>query len=187
MNKFNKQILDTDVLTASKLIFLNDEINAQSSEHIISKIYEINEIDNKKGSQKREPIKLIINSDGGEVYYGLGIIDVIELSKTPIYTVCHGHAMSMAFAVFCAGEHRIASSRATFMYHESSYEIDNEKVKFHEQELAEIKRIDKIVDKFVMSRTKITSYVLSKIRKESKNWYIDAKEALKYRIINEII
>ncbi len=42
---------------------------------IIQDIYEINNEDAKK--QTVEPIKLIINSPGGEIYNGMALIDVI--------------------------------------------------------------------------------------------------------------
>ena len=93
---------------------------------IIQDIYEINEEDAKK--QTVEPIKLIINSSGGEIYSGLALIDVIDNSQTPIHTICHGSAMSMALMVYASGHRRIASKYATFMYHEGHYEIEGKEI-----------------------------------------------------------
>ena len=59
-----------------------------TNEHIcdtIEQIYEINNEDKNKEADKREPIKLILNSPGGDVYDGIGLIDVIEQSETPIH------------------------------------------------------------------------------------------------------
>ena len=76
----------------SRIITLGD-IETEVVNDIIHSIYEINEEDIKK--QTAEPIKLIINSAGGEIYSGLALIDVISTSFTPIHTICHGSAMSM--------------------------------------------------------------------------------------------
>jgi ATP-dependent Clp protease protease subunit len=77
------------------------DIETEIVNDIIHSIYEINEEDIKK--QTADPIKLIINSAGGEIYSGLALIDVINTSLTPIHTICHGSAMSMGLIVFVAG------------------------------------------------------------------------------------
>jgi ATP-dependent Clp protease protease subunit len=151
---------------------------------LIQEIYEINNEDAKK--TKVEPIKLIINSPGGEIYNGMALIDVIDSSQTPIYTICHGHAMSMALVVFSSGHHRIASKYATFMYHESNYEIGG-KVSFHKQELDECVRIDKLCDSYFMSKTKFTDEILKPYRDRQAEWYFDVKTAQKYGLVDEIL
>ena len=70
----------------SRIITLGD-IDPITVNEVIQDIYEINAEDAKK--QIVEPIKLIINSFGGEVYSGLALIDVIDSSQTPIHTICH--------------------------------------------------------------------------------------------------
>jgi hypothetical protein len=54
----------------------------------------INEIDN--GKEEVEPIKLIINSLGGNILDGFALIGVIENSFVPVYTYGYGSIMSMA-------------------------------------------------------------------------------------------
>jgi ATP-dependent Clp protease protease subunit len=76
------------------------EITQQSANDVIRFIYEMNEEDKKLTLEKREPIKIIINSEGGDVYSGFGIVEAIQLSKTPVHTICHGQAQSMALLIF---------------------------------------------------------------------------------------
>ena len=52
------------------------EINSELTNDIIQLIYDINDED--IGKTQVEPIKLIINSFGGEVYSGLALIDIID-------------------------------------------------------------------------------------------------------------
>jgi ATP-dependent Clp protease protease subunit len=167
----------------SRIITLGD-IDILTINEIIQDIYEINDEDRKR--QTVEPIKLIINSFGGEVFSGLALIDVIDSSQTPIHTICHGTAMSMALIVYAAGHHRIASKYSTFMYHEAAYEI-NGKVAFHKQELRETERIDKICDAYLISKTKFTQKVLRPYRDRQAEWYFDVKVAQKYGLVDEIL
>jgi len=160
------------------------EINTEEVNDIIRLIYDINDEDT--GKQKVEPIRLIINSFGGDVYSGLGLIDVMNCSTTPIYTICHGSAMSMGFQIFIMGHHRIASKNATFMYHESSYPVEG-KVQHHINELHEVKRIEKILDDYTLEKTLIPAKKLKQIKSTHTDWYITAQEALEYGVVDKVI
>jgi ATP-dependent Clp protease protease subunit len=166
-----------------RILSLGD-IEGDSVNELIEIIYEINEEDAKK--TQKEPIKLIINSFGGELYSGLALVDVIDSSLTPVYTICHGSAMSMALVVFAAGHKRFASKYATFMYHEASYETDG-KVLHHKQEIKEADRTDKICDAYFLSKTKFNAKQLKDIRDKRSEWYFDVKVAHKYGLVDEIL
>ena len=166
-----------------RILSLGD-IDGESVNEIIEVIYDINEEDAKK--TQKEPIKLIINSFGGELYSGLALVDVIDNSLTPVHTICHGSAMSMALIVYAAGHHRLASKYATFMYHEASYGSEG-KVMHHEQELKETKRTDKICDEYFLSKTKFNAKQLKDIRDKRSEWYFDVKIAHKYGLVDEIL
>ena len=49
-------------------------------------------------------ISLYVNSPGGMVHAGMGIIDTMELIDAPVATVCMGYACSMGAVVLAAGE-----------------------------------------------------------------------------------
>jgi ATP-dependent Clp protease protease subunit len=170
-----------DKIRLSRVITLG-EITQENVNDIINLIYEINEEDIKK--TQVEPIKLIINSFGGEVYSGLALIDTIDNSRTPIFTICYGTAMSMGLIVYAAGHERYASKNATFMYHEAAYPIEG-KVAHHKQELKEVERIDKICDEYLVSKTKLTQETLYNIKITQSEWYFDVDMATKYGIVDE--
>jgi ATP-dependent Clp protease protease subunit len=167
----------------SRIITLG-EIDIDTINEVIGTIYDINEEDAKK--TQAEPIKLIINSDGGDVYSGLALVDVIDNSKTPVHTICHGHAMSMALVIFSAGHYRMASKYATFMYHEAGYNLEG-KVMHHKQELKEAERTDKICDEYFLSKTKFTPAQLKAIRSKRGEWYFDVTVAKKHGLVHEIL
>jgi ATP-dependent Clp protease protease subunit len=170
----------------SRVITLG-EINNENACEVIGLIYEINTEDKNKAEENREPIKLILNSSGGDVYDGMGIVDAIEQSVTPIHMYIHGYAMSMGFAIATCGTYRYASKRATFMYHEMSWNTGQEKMKYHEQELNEGKRLWKVYDSIIVQNTEIPLKTLQAVRKEQKEWYMDAKQALALGVIDEIL
>jgi ATP-dependent Clp protease protease subunit len=167
----------------SRVITLG-EITFEAVNEIIELIYHINEEDAKKTHV--EPIKLMINSFGGELYSGLALIDVIELSQTPVYTICHGSAMSMGLIVFVAGHQRTASKNATFMYHEAAYPTEG-KIKHHRQELDEVERTDKICDDYLLSKTTFSPEQLMEVRKTRGEWYFGVNTALEYGVLNTIL
>jgi ATP-dependent Clp protease protease subunit len=176
-----KTDLDCRVLTLG-------EIDEYSSNEIIGAIYEINEIDSNKPIIKRQPIKLIINSGGGLSYCGFGIIDAIEVSTTPIHTICHGYAMSMALPILIMGKYRTISRRSTIMYHELNWEVEKaEFLKYHKQELIEGERLQKIYDEILTSKTDLTPKQLKDVRDKSKEWYMTPQEALDLKIVDKII
>ena len=163
------------------------EITNENVCEALEAIYEINNEDKNKDVDKREPIKLILNSPGGNVYDGVGIIDVIDNSTTPIHIYVHGQAQSMGFAIATCGHYRYASKRTTFMYHEMAWETSQEKLAYHEQEVTEGKRLWKVYDDVVVANTRIPLKKLQQVRKEHTEWYITADEALEWGIIDEII
>jgi ATP-dependent Clp protease protease subunit len=167
----------------SRILTLGD-IDSESVNELIQVIYDINDEDAEK--TQVEPIKLIINSFGGELYSGLALIDVIDTSRIPIYTVCHGSAMSMGLIVYAAGHHRMASKYATFMYHEASYSI-NGKVVHHKQELTEVERTDGICDDYLLSKTRFTKEQLTTMKNKQSDWYFDIQVAQEYGLVDEII
>jgi ATP-dependent Clp protease protease subunit len=73
------------------------------------------------------------------------------------------------------------------MYHEVSWDTSQEKLKYHEQELKESKRLWSIYDDIVTTNTNIPLKTLQKICREQKEWYMTAEEALELGVIDEIL
>ena len=162
------------------MLYLTDQ-EEDNTISVIKSILEINE-DNKTSS----PIKLYINSYGGDVYEFFGLIDVIIASKTPIYTYTLGAAMSCALLVALAGHKRFAYKHSTFMYHQISLG-EWDVAKNLEEDLIETKRLHKIIEKLILEKTNISKNQIKNIHNHKKDCYINSEEALKYKIIDQII
>lgn len=168
-----------------RIITLGD-INEENTNDIIQFIHEINQVDTGKNEEKREPIKLIVNSYGGDIYRGFGVVDAIQNSITPVHTVYYGAALSMGFVIMAVGHHRSASKHSTFMYHETLWSLSEEKLSSHKREVDEGKRIMDIYDSILLDYTNLTKKQLDIVKKEHRDWYMSAEEALSYNVIDEV-
>lgn len=168
-----------------RIITLGD-IDEENSNDVIQFIHEINYLDARKTENKREPITIIVNSYGGDIYRGFGIVDAIIDSVTPVHTVCYGAALSMGFIIMASGHKRSASKHSTFMYHEILWSLSDEKLSSHKREVREGKRIMDIYDSIILEHTNLTKKQLDIVKREHKDWYLSAEDALVYGIIDEI-
>jgi ATP-dependent Clp protease protease subunit len=177
-----------------RILYLSQQVDQASMNALTKSILEINEDDEyiSKLSEitgftyNPKPIEIFIDSYGGYVYQGLGLLGVIEKSKTPIHTIVTGCAMSCGFLIAIAGHKRFAYDKATFMYHQISTGAIG-KLKDIEEEVIEGKRLQKILEEHTLAKTKMTEKELEKCYDDKKDWYITPKQALKYGIIDHII
>jgi ATP-dependent Clp protease protease subunit len=162
------------------------EVDVDTANEVLEAIYIVNLEDEGINVDKRDPLTIVVNSPGGEVYDGIAIVDAMNLSKTPVNVVVLGRAMSMGLLIAACGHHRSASRNARFMYHEGSYEASGTG-KIHKNELAEYTKLEKLYDSILMEKTKLTAKEIKNLKNSSKEWYFDSNTALKLGIIDEIL
>lgn len=166
----------------SDTFFLSGEVNDGAFQSISSWILK----QNKEGKSKK--LTLIINSVGGSIYSGFGIIDMMLGSKIPVNTVAIGCAASMGFLIFISGKNRISTPNTTFLSHQ--YSLLNEGGKYHEL-LAGRKDQDFIAERFIEMYKKFCSKKITdkKIREEllgKSDCYLTPKEVLDLGFCDEI-
>lgn len=165
-------------------LYLYDEICSESVGSIITDIMLINRMDRGIPVEDRKPIILYISSVGGSVPDGFGLIDVIENSTTPIYTVNMAYQYSMAFLIGIAGKKRYAFKNSTFLMHDGSSFVSDSTSKCRDVLDFQIVTGD-VVKKYVLSHTRISEELYdSKYRIE---WYTYAEQAKEYGFIDYII
>ena len=84
-------------LLDDRIIMLDGEINDQTSSLVISQLLYLNSVD------KDKDISLYINSPGGSVSAGLGIIDTMNLISNDIITIGTGMSASMGAMILLSG------------------------------------------------------------------------------------
>jgi len=163
------------------------EVTQQSANDVIRAIYDANTEDQKLVAEKRTPINLIINSEGGDVYSGFGIVEAIIHSVTPVHTICHGQAQSMAALILAAGNKRSIGSYSTVMYHEINWDVEFSPGKFHRQELDEANRMQEMYDNLLLEFTNLTQSQLLLIKNQGTYWYMSSEDAMRFGIVDEIL
>ena len=167
-------------------LVLSGEISEESAQNIIQHISDINEDD--FGKEERLPIQLKINSIGGSMYDGFAIIGAIESSETPVYTYGYGAIMSMALPILVSGAKRFAHPLTTFMYHECLDTFGHyEKVSILKENLEQTERVMEMYDDHILNKTSFTKKQLDKVKKGKFDWYFDINEAIKYKVIDQVI
>jgi ATP-dependent Clp protease protease subunit len=136
---------------------------------------------------EEQPLTLLINSPGGGVYDGFGIIDLMESSRLQIQTVGIGMVASMASLIFTAGTKgkRIMSRNSFIMTHQFYQGMEG---KYHEF-IAQRNHDDDIHKRFVehfQRHTKMSEKQIQDVLLGSSDKWISAKEALKYGMCDEV-
>lgn len=180
--------IESDDRQLSRTIVISGPIDDGLVGHAIDRIMMINEEDhvarNALSEYEERPITVVVNSDGGGVHAALALIGVFETSRTPIHTYVYGRAMSAGMLIALAGHVRYAHHMASYMYHELSFG-NHGKIEQQRSDLQEFERLMKTIDKFILNRTDIDPKLLDK--KESRDWYLTAQEALNYGICDYLI
>lgn len=139
--------------------------------------------DSGKPPEEREPIWIYLMNYGGDADMMWSMVDIIELSETPIYTVNMGNCSSAAAIIFIAGKKRFMMPGAKVMIHEGSGEFEGDATKVLDHAAA-YKAMLARMNKFILDHTNIQPRMLSK--KRSNDWEIDAKTCLEYGVCDVI-
>lgn len=135
----------------------------------------------------RKVLTLMLNSPGGSVYDGWGIIDTMEMSRLKIQTVGCGGIFSMAAVIFTAGTPgmRIMTRNSYLMTHTFSDEME---AKYHEfvAQRPHQDQIHKRMVKHFVDRTKMTEQQVNEMLLSPTDRYISAEECLELGICDAI-
>lgn len=105
----------------SGVLYINSEIEDFVFYEVVSKINAILQFRRHSGLEENDPVTLVINSSGGNVYSAIAIIDYIRKLNVKVNTICRGRAMSAAALILtCGTGTRAASENSTIMFHEVS-------------------------------------------------------------------
>jgi ATP-dependent Clp protease, protease subunit len=166
-------------LLKERIIFVTGQIEDHMANLVVAQLLFLESEDPKKD------ISLYINSPGGSVSAGLGIVDTMNHIKPDVATVCVGMAASMGSIILSQGTQgkRFALPNAEIMIHQpwggaqgmaSDIEIT-------------ARHILKTRDRLNKMLAKASGKPLSQIEKDTdRDFFMDAQEAKKYGLIDEI-
>ena len=103
-------------LLNDRIVFLGEPVTRDSANLVIAQLLHLESQDPDKD------ISLYIDSPGGDVYAGLGILDTMNFIKPDVSTICVGMAASMGAVLLAAGAKgkRLALPNSMVMIHQPS-------------------------------------------------------------------
>ena len=167
-------------LLKDRIIILNGEINDDLASSIIAQLLFL------ESENDKEDIYLYINSPGGNISSGLAIFDTINYIKCDVSTICIGLAASMGAFLLASGTKgkRYSLINSEIMIHQpiGGYHGSATDVEIYTKRMMKTKeKINKIL-------SEVTGKSLTKIKKDTeRDYFMSAKEALIYGIIDKII
>ncbi len=167
-------------LLEDRIILLAGPINDAMANLVIAQFLFLAAKDDKK------EIQIYINSPGGSVTAGLAIYDTMQYIKPDVSTVCVGMAASMGAVLLSSGKKgkRFALPNAEIMLHQVAGGVNGQA---SEIEIT-AKQILKIKSRLNVILANHTGQPVSKIEKDTdRDYYLDAKEAKKYGIIDKVL
>ena len=166
-------------LLKNRIILLSGEINDNTANVIIAQLLYLDSISN-------DNISLYINSPGGSITSGMAIYDTMNLIKSDVSTICVGMAASMAAFLLSCGKKgkRYCLPNSEVMIHQPLGGVNGQATEID----IVAKRILNLKDKINHILAKNTKKNLKQIEKDTdRDYYMDAKTALEYGIIDKIL
>lgn len=169
----------------TRRMYLNSDVDESIITDLVFHILRYNRIDKGVPREERKPIVLYINSPGGSVSAGYGLIDAIMASETPVYTVNLAMCASMGFLIYIAGEKRYSFPHSEFLMHDGSTMGFDSTAKMKDRMEFETIQLEKMTKEYIMSRTKINEQLYNE--KYRCEWYFLPNEGKEIGAVDFII
>ena len=167
-------------LLNDRIVFLGEPVTRESANLVIAQLLHLESQDPDKD------IALYIDSPGGEVYAGLGILDTMNFIKPDVCTICVGMAASMAAVLLAAGTpgKRMALPNSMVLIHQPSSGVEGQQTDI--QIVADETRY--IREHLGELLAEYTGQPVEKIQADiERDNYLRANEALEYGLVDKVI
>ena len=169
MNKFLK----------TRQILLSGEVNKDLAEKIVRQLLVME-------ADSDEPIRIYIDSPGGDVDAGYAIFDMIRFVKAPVYCIGMGLVASAGALILLAADRsrRIGLPNSHYLIHQPLSGIKGvaTDIEIHAQELEKTKA--KINDLIAAE----TGKPLEQVAKDTdRDYWLSATEALDYGLVSKVV
>ena len=167
-------------LLNDRIVFLGEPVTRDSANLVIAQLLHLESQDPDKD------ISLYIDSPGGDVYAGLGILDTMSFIKPDVSTICVGMAASMGAVLLAAGAKgkRLALPNSMVMIHQPSSGVQGQQTDI--QIVAdETKWIRQHINELLSD---YTGQPIEKINVDTeRDNYLRAQEACDYGLVDRVI
>ena len=168
------------LLLKERIIFLGTPIDDQVANVIVAQLLFLSHEDPEK------EIKMYINSPGGVIYAGLAIYDTMQIISNPISTVAIGVTASFGTVLLTAGTkgRRYALPNATIHMHQPLGGAQGQATDIAIQ-AKQIMRLKSLLNDVMAKHTGQPLEVIE--RDLDRDYYLDAKQAVEYGLVDQII
>ena len=172
-------------LLKDRIIFLGEDVNPTSASLIIAQLLFLESEDPDK------EIFLYINSPGGSITDGMGIVDTMNYIKCPVSTICVGLAASFGAVLLANGEKgkRFATPNSEILIHQpliggqgGGLSGQATEIKIHADHMI---RTREKLNKLLSEKTGQSIETIE--RDTERDHYMTAQEALEYGLIDGIM
>ena len=167
-------------LLNDRIVFLGEPVTRDSANLVIAQLLHLESQDPDKD------ISLYIDSPGGDVYAGLGILDTMNFIKPDVSTICVGMAASMGAVLLAAGTKgkRLALPNSMVMIHQPSSGVQGQQTDI--QIIAdETKWIRQHLNELLSD---YTGQPIEKVNVDTeRDNYLRAQEACDYGLVDRVI
>jgi ATP-dependent Clp protease protease subunit len=166
-------------LLKTRSILLSGEINKDSAEAVIKQMLILED-------ESNEPIKIFINSPGGDVDAGYAIFDMARFINAEVTMIGMGLVASAAALVLLAvpKERRLALPNSTYLIHQpmSGMRGVATDIEIHAQHLEKLRqKLDALI-------AQETGKTLEEVREDTeRDHWLSANEALNYGLVDRIV
>ena len=167
-------------LLNDRIVFLGEPVTRDSANLVIAQLLHLESQDPNKD------ISLYIDSPGGDVYAGLGILDTMNFIKPDVSTICVGMAASMGAVLLAAGAKgkRLALPNSMVMIHQPSSGVQGQQtdIQIVADETKWIRqRINELLSDY-------TGQPIEKVNADTeRDNYLRAQEACDYGLVDRVI
>lgn len=167
-------------LLNERIIFLGEQIDDQVANSVVAQLLHLESADPEKD------ISLYINSPGGSVTAGLGILDTMNFIKCDVSTICLGECASMAAVLLSNGAKgkRLCLPNSMVLIHQPSGGAQGQQTE-----------IAIVADFMLKTRQRLnkiladnTGQSLETIQRDTeRDNYMTAEQALEYGLVDRIV
>jgi len=181
--KEKEQNLEQDSLSfkflQTRQILLSGEVNKSLAEKVIRQLLLLESISN-------EPIRIFIDSPGGDVDAGYAIFDMIRFIKAPVYCIGMGLVASAGALILLAADktRRLGLPNSHYLIHQPLSGINGvaTDIEIHAKELEKTRA--KINDLIAQE----TGKPLAQVQLDTdRDYWLNAEEAKEYGLIDKVV
>ena len=170
---------NNETLLKTRSILISGEIDKKMAEKVVSQLLLLE-------AENDDPIKVFIDSPGGDVDSAYAIFDMIRFVKPKVTMIAMGLAASAGALILLAGdkENRFGFPNSHYLIHQPLSGVRGvaTEIEIHAKE------IEKTRQKINALIAKETGKSLAQVEKDTdRDYWLSAEEALEYGLISKII